>query len=468
MGIELPPELADVAAQAGVAWPEADEEAMARQAQAWRDTATSMSTLATDADTTARSALSSVSGETAEAASKEWKTFVEPDSGHLTSMVRDCNAAANRLEHAANQVGTAKVEIVRNLVTLAQNQDAANAAAQAGHPFALAGMDTAVRGTAANVSHIESQLISAVQPTSSVDMATVQNPVNANPGHHLQPGITTNATNLAPQTLTDTATTLASGPGQGTDSSGQLTQGVGDLARNTTGNATDLVRHGGGVVGDTADQWSLARVTWPARARGMRQIWFAVAPGMPRVAAMRVIWCVMAAAWWVTRPIRCSPARVTWPARAPAMLPTWSAMVAAWRAMSPTRCSLARATWPARARAMLPTWSVMVAAMRVIWCAMVAAWRAMSPIRSFPARVTLPVKAPAMPPIWLSMPAARSAASRAPAMWATSSATVPGRWVTLPTRCFPAPATPATYSPAGRATSCRTGQTWAPAVQTVQ
>src|ERR1044071_4165839 len=140
MGIELPPELADVAAQAGVVWPQADEDAMARQAQAWRDTATDMSSLATDADTTARSALSSVTGAAGDAASTEWKTFVDADSGHLTSVVRDANAAADRLEHAANQVGTAKVEIVRNLVSLAQNTDAAQAAASAGHPLALAGL----------------------------------------------------------------------------------------------------------------------------------------------------------------------------------------------------------------------------------------------------------------------------------------------------------------------------------------
>src|SRR6266536_2697167 len=163
MGIELPPELAGVAAQAGVSWPEADEEAMAKQAQAWRDTATSMSTLATDADTTARSALTSMSGDTHTAATTEWKTFVEPDSGHLTSVVKDANAAADRLEHAANQVGAAKVEIVRHLVNLAQNQDAANAAAQSGHPMALAGLDTAVQGTAANVAHIHNQLVTAVQ-----------------------------------------------------------------------------------------------------------------------------------------------------------------------------------------------------------------------------------------------------------------------------------------------------------------
>lgn len=251
MGIELPPELTDVAAQAGVAWPEADEEAMTRQAQAWRDAATSMSTLSTDADTTARTALQSVSGDAGTLASTEWKTFVEPDTGHLTSVVRDANAAADRLEHAANQVGTAKVEIVRNLVGLAQNTDAAHAAAQAGHPLALAGLDTAVRGTAANVAHIESQLVSAVQPSSGVDMAAVQNPVNANPGHHLLSGVTT--TTAAPLTHTVTDTVTDTGQTATALTSGAINQGA-HLPAVATQGATDLVHHGTGLVGDTAGQ----------------------------------------------------------------------------------------------------------------------------------------------------------------------------------------------------------------------
>ena len=246
MGIELPPELADVAAEAGVAWPQADEEAMATQAQAWRDAATSMSTLTTDADTTARSALQSLSGDTGAAATAEWKTFVEPDSGHLTSVVKDANAAADRLEHASAQIGAAKVEIVRNLVSLAQNKDAAHAAAQSGHPTALAGLETAVRGTAANVAHIQSQLVTAVQPAAGVDMATVQTPVNANPGHHLLPGVTTAAAPLTNDLLST-----------GTDAGGPSLQpsghgGVANLPAQVTGDAGDLIRHGTGAVADTA------------------------------------------------------------------------------------------------------------------------------------------------------------------------------------------------------------------------
>jgi nicrotizing toxin Mtb-like protein len=255
MGIELPAELSGVADQAGVQWPEADEEAMAKQAKAWREAATSMESVTTDADRTVRGALTSVHGDTGTAATKHWQTFVEPDSGHLTSTVRGMNAAADRLEHAANQVGTAKVEIVRNLVSLAQNSDAAHSAAAAGHPMALAGLDTAVRGTSANVANIQSNLVNAVQPASGVDMSGTHDPVNANPGAHgpvdtllsdttaLADDTTQGATNLVDHT-THGATDLVGNSTQGaTNLVDHTAHGATDLVGNTTQGATNLVDH---------------------------------------------------------------------------------------------------------------------------------------------------------------------------------------------------------------------------------
>src|SRR5690349_5978184 len=170
MGIQLPPELADVAAQAGVQWPEADEDRLRQQAQAWRDAGTKLTNLTRDADHSASTTLHAVSGPTADAARRHWSTFVAPDTGHLTATAHGCHAAADRLDHAAQQVGTAKVEIVRNLVNLARNADAAHTASAAGHPHALLGLDTAVRATNANVTHITTTLTTAVVPTTGVDV----------------------------------------------------------------------------------------------------------------------------------------------------------------------------------------------------------------------------------------------------------------------------------------------------------
>ncbi|MGQ0838393.1 glycohydrolase toxin TNT-related protein [Actinokineospora sp.] len=185
MGIELPAELVDAAAAAGVAWPEADEDKLRESAAAWRDAGTRITTLTADADSAARTALNAIDGDTAAAANTHWSRFVQPDTGHLTAAAGGCTAAADRLDHAAEQVGAAKVEIVRNLVALAKNTDAAGQAAAAGHPNALLGLDTAIRGTAVNVTNIKDTLVSAVQPGAGVDVSAVRPVVAANPGDFL-------------------------------------------------------------------------------------------------------------------------------------------------------------------------------------------------------------------------------------------------------------------------------------------
>ncbi|MEU7528893.1 TNT domain-containing protein [Saccharothrix sp. NPDC042600] len=182
MGIELPAELAEVAAKAGVTWPQADEDALRSSAGAWREAGTRLSALAGESDGAASRALAGLTGETGDAARRHWTKFTGPD-GKLDEAVRGCNAAADRLDHAAQQVGAAKVELVRELVNLAKNNDAANQAAAAGHPTALLGLDTAVRGAAANVAHLTDTLTSAVRLDSGVQIGG-RPLVDVNPGVH--------------------------------------------------------------------------------------------------------------------------------------------------------------------------------------------------------------------------------------------------------------------------------------------
>ncbi|MFF5990339.1 TNT domain-containing protein [Prauserella flavalba] len=214
MGIELPAELADIAARTGVSWPEADEDAMREQAGAWRQAARELTTLAADADTVAGKALSAMTGPAAEAAGERWSGFVEPDHGRLTVAARGADEAANRLESAAEQVGAAKVEIVRQLVDAARNHDAAVAAADSGHPTALAGLDTALRGTATNVGAISGGLVDAVGPGANGTVHAVGDVVDPNPGTHSpdgQAGLLSTATGL-PATVVDGALSPVGGP----------------------------------------------------------------------------------------------------------------------------------------------------------------------------------------------------------------------------------------------------------------
>ncbi|MFC6089464.1 TNT domain-containing protein [Saccharothrix lopnurensis] len=226
MGIELPAELVEVAAKAGVAWPRADEDAMRASATAWREAGTRLAALAGESDGAATRALGSMSGATGDAARGHWNAFTAPD-GALNSAVRGCRSAADRLDHAAEQIGAAKAELVRELVTLARNNDAAQQAATAGHPAALLGLDTAVRGAATNVAHLTDVLTNAVRLDSGVTVGGSLPPVDTSPGVHGPGG-------------------GGAGPGGPGDAPGQ----GGDQGRGTQSNGGGLP--GGGLLGGGA------------------------------------------------------------------------------------------------------------------------------------------------------------------------------------------------------------------------
>ncbi|WP_216214146.1 TNT domain-containing protein [Amycolatopsis aidingensis] len=167
MGIELPAELAGIAAATGVSWPEADEDALRAQAAAWRTAQRQLDELAAAADAAAGAALEQLSGPAGEAAREYWSGFVHPDQGRLTVTALGAGQAADRLEHAADQVGAAKVEIVRQLTAAAKDRDAAQSAAAAGHPQALLGVDTTLRATAANLTALTTGLAATLAPESA-------------------------------------------------------------------------------------------------------------------------------------------------------------------------------------------------------------------------------------------------------------------------------------------------------------
>lgn len=162
MGIELPHELADIAARTGVRWPEADEDAMREQARAWRDAATQLTTLAGDADASATAAFDGMSGQGATAARTSWSRVVDADDGELGRAARGATEAADRLDVAADRIAATKVEIVRQLTEAARQVEAANAAADGGHPGALAGVSTLLGKTSADLDATANALVGDV------------------------------------------------------------------------------------------------------------------------------------------------------------------------------------------------------------------------------------------------------------------------------------------------------------------
>lgn len=244
MGIELPAELADIAQRTGTQWPKADEEAMQAQATAWREAAQSLRSLATDADASANGALQGMSGDAGDAARRAWGGFVDPDRGSLTAAARGADQAADRLDHAAKQIGDGKVEIVRQLVDAARNEESARAAADGGHPGALLGVQNLLGAVSTNVASVTDSLVTAVaDPASTLD-ATTQ--VNAHPGAHgegSRGGLLNAVSGLTGDVVTST-TDAATGLVDRT------TATAGGLVDRTADTAAEAVDQGGRTAGE--------------------------------------------------------------------------------------------------------------------------------------------------------------------------------------------------------------------------
>lgn len=250
LGIQLPAELRDVAAQAGARWPEADEDAMRTSAAAWRTAAKSVGSLARNADSAAQGALGAIEGETAQAARKNWEGFVAPDAGKLPASAKECTAAADRLEHAADEIGKAKVHMVRELVSLAKTTDAAHQVAASGNPQALAGVNTAVRGASANLAQVHNTLASAVDQSSGGTMGHGASPAGS---PHGPLGTVTGAAGHTLGAATESAQ-FATGVTQSTVDTGQSAGHLGGLAARATEPATAVPAAGGPEVPGNAGE----------------------------------------------------------------------------------------------------------------------------------------------------------------------------------------------------------------------
>jgi len=181
MGITLPADLAEIAGQVGVQWPQADETAMHTAAQAWRTAAGKLTTLARDADKTASDALGAMSGQAADAADQFWGKFVNGENAKFTQAVQGCLAAADRLDQAAQKIGAAKVQIVRKLTAVSQQSGAANATPG---NLSKAGLGTLLSGAGADINGILGDLTGAVNPSTLTTPTVTADAPAAFDGNH--------------------------------------------------------------------------------------------------------------------------------------------------------------------------------------------------------------------------------------------------------------------------------------------
>lgn len=117
-------------------------------------------------------------------------TGFEADAGRLDAGAKDVHGhaeragriAADSLERAADRIGAAKVEMVRQLTEAAKNRDVAHSAAAAGHPAALLGLDTVLRASATNLSSLTGGLVQQVSEPAATAGGLADPVVNAHPG----------------------------------------------------------------------------------------------------------------------------------------------------------------------------------------------------------------------------------------------------------------------------------------------
>ncbi|MGW1751512.1 WXG100-like domain-containing protein [Streptomyces sp. NPDC002092] len=131
MSLTLPSELVWVLDLLGYSWPEADEQALHDVAEAWRAFGKDLETIQTDGDGFARTILASNAGTAVDEFTKGWGAYT--GAGGQDSYIPDvktaCEVIALAFDAAAIAVLTAKLAVIAQLVALAVEIIAAQAAA---------------------------------------------------------------------------------------------------------------------------------------------------------------------------------------------------------------------------------------------------------------------------------------------------------------------------------------------------
>jgi hypothetical protein len=119
VGLEIPAEVQSLSWIVEPDWPEGDETAMRRCAEAWRQGADNIKELIPDLRREAANVLDSVEGAAAEEFERYWQTFVTTDPRHLPELAKRCERLAERIESGALDIEYAKYLFIALLITTA-------------------------------------------------------------------------------------------------------------------------------------------------------------------------------------------------------------------------------------------------------------------------------------------------------------------------------------------------------------
>ncbi len=146
----------------GADWPEGDEDALRRLAQAWQQAATAIGEATGDGNTAAQAALGAMQGEAADAFAEYWDRFVAGDEQFLVTLQRACEQLAEGCEDTALNIEYTKLSIIAALVVLAAQIAAMIAAAAATLGASTAGVPIAQAATRIVVQQVFRKLIEQI------------------------------------------------------------------------------------------------------------------------------------------------------------------------------------------------------------------------------------------------------------------------------------------------------------------
>lgn len=122
----------------GADWPEGDEDALRRLAQAWEQAATAIGEVTGDGNAAAQAACSAMQGEAADVFAEYWGRFVAGDEQFMVILQQACEQLGQGCDETALNIEYTKLSIIAALLILA-----AQIAAMVAAAFATLGASTA-------------------------------------------------------------------------------------------------------------------------------------------------------------------------------------------------------------------------------------------------------------------------------------------------------------------------------------
>ncbi|SFS94230.1 WXG100 family type VII secretion target [Saccharopolyspora flava] len=173
MSIEMPDEVKWLLPiVVGQSWPEGDEDAMRRMADAWRTAADGIDAVQHSANAGAQQVKSAMEGQTADAFSKLWKDIGDGGDSALPKLKEACEKLAKSCDDAALDVEHTKLTIIASLIALAIQIAAMIAAAPATFGASTAGIAAAQGITRAVVLQIFKQLVFSILKNVAIEVAS--------------------------------------------------------------------------------------------------------------------------------------------------------------------------------------------------------------------------------------------------------------------------------------------------------